>query len=442
MSIIMITGTPAWGEKPVESTMLNGMLAFFSPHVDINIYGALYPKDSPLEPSEYHLKGDATLELTRNLSDTTFIRLAPRLNFDSVLTKGSQLFVEDREYRPAFTLHEAVISWYGDQMEIEIGKMIHSWKTADGSSPLDTLNPVDRLDFLEPEKIGVPSLSVLTLFETFQVQAVLLPFFVPDRLPDETNRWLSFNTESKQAFKNRFGLDPVSVDEGRDLPKNKLDRMSFAARASTSTLFTNWDLSLVYQYGYDTAGVYATRINFLTLPNVYQTTEYPDYDLFGISFSTIAGDMEIHGEAGFHDTRDNLKDEDYLAYVVGINYTAYDWLTNWFEEIRIIMEFAGQEVTREREKGSLYADRGLSRGLTSNIISSLEFKIDEDTTIKTGYIFNTVDNDSLADIQFDYKFNGHTSIVCGYQHLSGDSDTFFGQWDDNDKFYTKLTIQF
>ncbi len=441
---LLCLSTAFGGEEEEESApgIWSSFQETWSPRLDINLRSSYYYKDSDLEPNDFHLSSDATLSLSRALTDNLIFQIDPRGNFDSLYTAGVQLFVEDREYRPAFTLNEVLFSWYGDTAEVEVGKKIYSWKVADSYSPLDTLNPKDIIELMDPQKIGIPSVSVLKMFESVNIQTVWLPLFVPDRQPNEASRWAGDDPEGRAAFVERFGMEPVIIDAGRDLPDDKMDKMSVAVRLSSSTLLSGWDLAMVYRYGYSTQGVIRNDINPLTLPLVYQTTEYPAYNLFGLSFSTVSGDFEYHGEAGFHDSRDNLKDEDYLSYVAGVNYTNYDWLNSWFEELRFVVEYAGEEITQRRDAGSIYSNKGVGRGLASNIIGSIKFKIDEDHSIKTSYVYNVSKEDSLWDIYGESKLTDNLELFYGYQKLSGDPSTFLGQWDDNDRVYVQMAITY
>ncbi len=428
--------------EDIETGFWSSFQENLSPSLDINLRGAYYYKDSPFKPNDFHLSGNATAHFTRDLFGGILLRVDPRVNFDTIYTKGTRLFIEDRDDRPAFTLYEAILSWYGESTEIELGKKIYSWKVADGFSPLDIINPVDIIELMDPEKIGIPSISILKIFDLANIQMVFLPFFVPDRQPNDQSRWISDDPEGRAAFISRFGVAPVNVDIGRALPDDKFDKMSFASRISTSTLFTGWDLAFVYKYGYSSRGVIRNDINILTLPQVQQTTEYPAYNLYGFSFSTVAGDIEYHGEIAFHDTRDNLKDEDYISYIVGINYTNYEFFVDYFDEIRFVAEYAGEDIIKKRSAGSTFSGLGVSRGLTGNTIGSIEFKINEDHSFKPSFIYNFANEDSMLDVYVESQLNDYLEIIYGYQRLSGDDASFFGQWDRNDRVYIKMSIKF
>jgi len=433
---------PALGKEEIESGKWASIIKNNLPKFEMNLRGVYFCKDSALEPDDFHLNGNITAYFSRELFNGIMLRVDPRINFDTLFTHGTKLFIEDNEDRPAFTLNEALISWYGDSAEIEVGKKIYSWKVADSFSPVDTLNPVDIIELMDPEKIGIPSISVLKMFDSADIQIVFLPFFVPDRQPDDENRWTSDDPEGRAEFINNFGMEPVNVDAGRALPDDKFDKMSIASRISSSTLLSGWDLAVIYRYGYSTSGVIRNDIDPLSLPLVRQTTEYPAYHLYGLSFSTVEGDFEYHGEAAFHDTRDNLKDEDYLSYIVGVNYTSYDWFNNLFDEIRFVAEYAGEEIIKKRDAGSTFSDRGVGRGLTADIIGSIEFKINEDHSFKTSYVYNVQDEDSMLDLLVESQLNDHLKIIYGYQMLSGDETSFFGQWDNNDRAYIRMSIKY
>jgi len=443
LTIVSLTCiTLTFGEEKAESSIWESFRETWSPRLDINLRGSYYYKDSTLKPEDGYLSGNAIAQFSRELTSSMMLHVDPRINFDTLYTNGVQLFIEDQEDRPTLTLNEVLLTWYGDSIEMEAGKKIYSWKVADGFSPVDTLNPVDIIEFMDPEKIGIPSISALKMFESVNFQAVWLPFFVPDRQPDDTNRWTSDDPEARAEFIRKFGVEPVNIDSGRALPDNALDKMSIASRLSSSTLLSGWDLAVVYRYGYSTRGVIRNDIDLSLLPLVYQTTEYPAYNLYGLSFSTASGDVEYHGEAAFHDTRDNVKEDDYLSYIAGVNYTNYDWLSHWFEEIRFVVEYAGEEIIKKRAANSTYSDKGVGRGLTSNIIGSIKFKINEDHSFKASFIYNILDTDSVLDMYGESQLNDHLEMIYGYQQLSGDETSFFGQWDNNDRFYVKVAIKY
>lgn len=432
-------------EENVKAGMWTSFQENFSPRLDINLRTAYFLKDSNLDPDNSYLSGNIIAHFTRDLFSGMILRVDPSINFDSFSSDsaaGAQFFVEDDKQRPAYTLKEALISWYGETMEIEIGKKIFSWKVADGFSPLDTLNPVDIIELMDPEKIGIPSISVLKMFNAATLQVVVMPFFVPDRQPSDTSRWTSDDPKGRAEFKKKFGMEPVNVDVGRLMPDDGWNKPSMAARLSSSTLLEGWDFALVYQHGYSTKGVIRNDINIFTLPLVKQTTEYPEYELYGLSFSTTVNDFEFHGEAAYHNTFDNLKDEDYLSYIVGMNYTDYEWFSSFFDEIRFVAEYAGEKIRKKRDKNSPFSNKGVSRGMTSDIITSIDFKINEDHSLKTSYIYNIKDKDSLMDMFMESKLNDHLKIIYGFQILSGKQDSFFGQWDKNDRAYIRMSIQY
>ncbi len=134
--------------------------------------------------------------------------------------------------------------------------------------------------------------------------------------------------------------------------------------------------------------------------------------------------------------------EDYLSYISGITYVNYSLLPDLFEEIGFVMEYAGEKVLKEREEGSNYLDKSTSRGLASNAIGSAEFKISEDHSLKTAFMYNFNDKDSIVEFQGQSRLNDHVVFRYVYQILSGDPTTFSGQWDYNDRFFLEMTITY
>jgi hypothetical protein len=380
--------------------------------------------------------------MSADLGSGWVFHLDPRVNFDTQHTAGARLFFEESRSRPALTLNEVFLDWYGPGLELSVGKKIYDWKVADGFSPVDGVNPVDFIEMLNPEKIGVPSISLLKMFENFDWQVVFVPVFIPSRLPGDTSRWSSDDPEGRDRFIQMFGMSPVHVDLGRDLGSHDLGRASVATRLTSSTLVPGWDLALIYQYGYAPQGVIRNDIIPWQLPQVFQTTEYPAFHLFGASFSTAVDEVEYHGEAGFHNTLDNEKDEDYLSFVLGVNHTRYDWLSQWVEEVRLVAEYAGEVVVKKRPETSAYSDLGVGRGLTNNIIARMTFKIDSDRCVNTAVIYNLSHGDSLVEGTYETQLDDHLKLIFGAQVLTGDDTSFFGQWDHNDRIYLNVVLTY
>lgn len=424
---------PAFGDDKKQSGLWPSFRENWTTRFDVNASGAYYHEDSTLDPADAGLGGNAVLQLSRDLGRGFMLRIDPMVYLDKD-ARGVRLFAEDHEDRPIFTLKEAFISWYGETVEIEAGKKIYSWEVADALSPVDMLNPTDLIEPLDSEKIGVPSVSVLKMFEAANVQAVFLPVFVADRSPPDTSRWTG-----GAAFVDMYGQQSVS---DRAFPDNRYEKMSVALRLNSSTLLPGWDLAAIYRYGYSTRGVVRVEFDPLSSPSVVRTTEYPAYNFYGFTFSTAWGEIVGYGEAALHDTRDNEKGEDYLSYVLGVSHTSYNLLADIFEEIGFIMEYAGDAVLKERDSGSAYLDPGTSRGLSSNIIGSIKFKINEDHLLETAFTYNSSDEDSIFDFNGTACWNDNLEFTYGYQVLSGDVRTFCGQWDANDRFYLKMAITY
>jgi len=425
---------PAFGEENTQSSIWTSFQENWSPKLDIDVWGAYYYEDSTLEPEEFGLTGNATLELSKDLGRGLMLRIDPKVNAAPLNTGGVRLFVEDQEDKPIFTLNEAFLAWYGETTEIEVGKKIYSWKVADGLSPVDTLNPTDITEPLDVDKIGIPSVSVLKMFELVNIQAVFLPVLVADRSPPDTSRWTggaSYVNQSEQT-----------TVTNRDLPDNWFEKVSVASKISSSTLLPGWDLAAIYRYGYSSRGVVQIDFDELSSSAVVKNMEYPAYNLFGFTFSTAWSDIVGHGEAALYDTRDNAKGEDYLSYILGVTYTNYSWMADLFDEIGFIMEYAGEAVLKEREADSSYLDPSTSRGLSDNIIGSIDFKINEDHIAETTFTYNFTNEDSVFDFKGRSRLNDHLQVVYGYQILSGDPASFLGQWDANDRFYMEMAITY
>ncbi|MGY8689714.1 MAG: hypothetical protein ACKVHP_18520, partial [Verrucomicrobiales bacterium] len=118
----------------------------------------------------------------------------------------------------------------------------------------------------------------------------------------------------------------------------------------------------------------------LTPAGIVASLRYPQYYEVGASFSTVLGEWQVHGEGSYHSTNRKEMDDDYIDYIVGVNRTFSDLPIPGVEETRLIVEYAGEEITREISAGSPYlGSRQFSRPFEDALIGNLTFKFSEET---------------------------------------------------------------
>ena len=133
-----------------------------------------------------------------------------------------------------FILREAYATWFPSWGEIKFGRQIHAWGVADGNNPTDNLNPYDfYYMFMQgaDRKIGSLSLSVISYWNNWQLEGVIIPSHVSNRLP--------FN---EPEFPFQIPIEPTEYED-RD---NSLEY-----GLQLKTVIGETDIGISYFDGYD-----------------------------------------------------------------------------------------------------------------------------------------------------------------------------------------------
>ena len=156
---------------------------------------------------------------------------------------------------PTFQVREAYLTWFPSWGEVKLGKQIHAWGVADGNNPTDNLNPYDYYYMFfqgADRKIGSLSAAVITYWENWQLEGVIIPNHISNRLP--------FN---EPEFPFQITLEPDKYEK-RD--------NSFEYGFQLKTIVGETDIGLSYFDGYDRSfsllGLGAVSYTHLTLPTI------------------------------------------------------------------------------------------------------------------------------------------------------------------------------
>jgi hypothetical protein len=216
-------------------------------------------------------------------------------------------------------------------------------------------------------------------------------------------------------------------------------RKGAGLRLTTSTLIEGTDLAVSGFRG--VSRIPALRIRDVSPVLVRLDGEFPQYTEFAAGFSTVISDFEIHGEAAWHLTDSDIRDDDYLTYVIGFRREWSDLaLPLNPSTVRLIAEYAGEWVTRDIAAGSPFLLNGFARTAKNSFLGKLDIEFDDDTSWVLAGVVNLDDGDYALDSFVEHDFNDNVSLVTGVQILAGPETSFFGTWRDNDQLYTTLKV--
>jgi hypothetical protein len=395
-------------------------------------------RDSIHEPENHFLETRVQATWSKPLSDRWYLEITPEIYLDED-SKGNDTWRADDKglQRSAGGLSSATLSYFGDTTEFVIGKQTISWGKGDLYSPTDNVNPTDALVVPDSYKLGVTAISARHTGEKWSTHAVLIPAFTPNRVPQPDNRWTRGTEALQSAATAKLGFAPILNIGERILPDQNTDNMQFGLQFTSSTLKEGWDFEVSYFRGNQADGVFEQRLDgaVLNLPRLY-----PKYQELGLGFSTTVNETEFHGEAAWHVTTDEDLDEDYVTYLLGMRRSFYDTpLSNKIEEISVSLEYAVEDITRERPEGSQVISTGLGRALTNSVLSNVTFKFSEETSIEANAFVNLDEGDYSVQLKGVHQTRDSIEISASLESFGGPEETFFGEWADNDRIVLGIT---
>jgi hypothetical protein len=381
-------------------------------------------------------------------------------------------FRERNERRYILNLEEAYMLYSAEQYDWSIGKRIYSWGVADSYKPMDNLNAYELTDIPDLRKLGIFSASFNYSWPETSINFVVVPFFTPSRLPEKDSRWAesigpqegnnalivgnqfqySFWAQQLRAFLASYGItfpgltastpnttgeaEKYSAIQPRELPPKQFRNAQYGIRLNTTK--GGWDFSLSYYDGFNNVAVMKKDIK---TTEVHFIPTYNKMREIGGAFSTTYGQMEIHAEGTCHLTDGNA-DDDYLEYIGGASYTWDRSDIGICDEIRLFAEYAGQKVINHKTNKDFISYAGYHRPFRNTILGRTMIKVDEYNQFDLSWVWGLSKADHYFQPKFTHKFNDSWKLVSGLDIFTGESNTFFGKWDRNDRFFSFLTYSF
>ena len=379
------------------------------------------------DPQLIRNEGLLRLEFARKLTPWSEARLAGEVRQDDGdLTDGVTFQIQDKDpRRSVLDLKEAVLTLRGGPLDVALGKQIYAWGTADAFNPTDNLNAYDYLDPFDSEKLVGEKLGLWSA--AFRLTAgattatfVVVPAFVPSRLPLPRSRWTP-----------EIPRDFVGVAGDREVPGISAGNIQYAARVRTTV--RGVDVSASYYDGFEHVPILrvspvavAPGVTVPQFTPVYTRVKVP-----GLDVSTTYGNFELHAETAARFAESNGP-EDRWQGVAGLNYT-WDAPLPGVDQIVFVAEYAREIILHARRNSNLLPLDGVpglgdlisSRVFREAFIGRAAVKLSEDTQVKLTTI---LDFDSAPNAYVQPKvFHRLTDAL----HLEGGLDLFAAGPEDS-----------
>ncbi len=165
-------------------------------------------------------------------------------------------------------VRELKLSYYAAQLEISGGMLMERWGVLEAFSPVDILNPRDRIeDFQGDVKLGIPGGNLSWLLDDGRVDIWLLPYSREERLAEGKDR---FRTSA-------FAVSDAAFEKGQNT-------LSSAMRISQMSASVEFSLS--YYNGHARSPYFTPNLdgvgNVITLQSNYARIEQAGFELLWV----------------------------------------------------------------------------------------------------------------------------------------------------------------
>lgn len=385
---------------------------------------------------------------------------------------------------PAVEIEEASLRFDVDWLTIRVGQLKHAWGKLDRYQPNDELNPERYADPIlldeQERKIGVPSVDATFhlperdwLPQEGALTIVIVPRFIPFRMPLPGERWFPPNAVPMESIPVRLSPDqvvdvPLSLEVRNDRPPAfTADNASYAARFSAH--WRGLDYALYYYRGIQTAPIFDLEARADAVegaPGVRGTTvlspAFHRIQTWGADLGFIWDRFAFRAEAAF--TRGRAFNRDLRSLIDDPE-----------------LEEAIDRALMELQGGATSADVDL--GPTASISDAVQWGVGVDCALADFDVLfelsqtNVLDNQLpllirndetvlLSDIRrrflrdditaqlvalygassdytalmprLTYRLHDRIEVRVGYLHIAGRTRSRLGQFKDNDEAFIRL----
>ena len=346
---------------------------------------------------------------------------------------------------PNIQLREAYLTWFPSWGEVKIGKQIHAWGVADGNNPTDNLNPYDYYYmFLQgaDRKIGSVSASIISYWNNWQLEGVVIPNHVSNRLP--------FN---EPEFPFQIPIEPTEYQERQN---------SLEYGLQLKTILGETDLGISYFEGYDRS-FSLLGIDTINIMQVSPKFGYRSTSVIGLNMVTFIKDITIRAESALFSTVNDYEAKwysfldtkaDYLQYVIQIEYRMENSKTIGAQLIgNNVLEATGNTLDLSSmnmaplNNDNFIPGMGTPFAMISNksllIIGSNRF-FDDDLELSYNLLFNLEEQGQLLGFNLEYLLNDNWFFNVSANYFIGNDDPInsFEQLEDFSNTQLQLSYTF
>jgi hypothetical protein len=346
---------------------------------------------------------------------------------------------QDRDRRSRhLALNELYTIIYRDDYDLTLGRKLFNNGLSALYSPANRFAQADFNDPLYPKQFGIWQARLDYYWKDTTFTGAWLPVYQASKDPSPNSRWEVTSNRGRRDFDFPKLLIPLQQELTRVYPDVEGSNFGYFLRGKTT--YRGWDAFVSYFHGPNPFWVLKQRLEGFTI--VY-TKKVVTVDNYAAGFSTAWNKWEFHGEA-LLSIADDGRDDDYLSYVGGFSYTLDDLVRPLgLEQVIVTLEYARETTLEEQDEAGYVQSSASSRVGHDDVIARVSMKYDEDlsftfhTHLETGG-----EGGQLYRGKVSYEFRPGLEFSLAGEMFMGDSVSYYGRWDDNDRIVSMLEYTF
>lgn len=379
------------------------------------------------------LQDDNDFSMLQNTFKLSFEQRGDKAAFNSVV----YAYQYGKEYSPEINIQQLYLEVYLKNVDFQLGRQQIIWGKADGVFITDVVSPKDLREFLLPDfneiRQGVDALTTSYYLGSHTFSLVLSPVFRPTIQPGSSSIW-------KPALPAPRGVD-VKVDTTKkDIPVRAQNSEAFLR---WSAMFSALDFELTGAWMWDddptlhTAKFGHVESGKFHLDSMRITPQHHRLIMGGGSLSTTVRGVVVKGEAAHYSGKmfrstnpvisDGIVEGDYVHYLLGASYSVYG------------VDFSAQFIQKYLyEHDDFYVEDKVQNMATVLIHRSF---LRETLSFELFSYIGLNDKDALIRPIVSYDITDGMKATVGVNIFTGDTG-YFGQFNENDMLYLKLSYSF
>ncbi|MBF0224130.1 MAG: hypothetical protein HQK76_01630 [Desulfobacterales bacterium] len=349
------------------------------------------------------------------------------------------VYPENREenenyYKNSCIVQELYISALFPTFDIQLGKQIIRWGTANSINPTSYFNPLNLTEALLKDAdeiyIGVFSISSTLLIKDYSLKLVFVPVHSPARLPSPNSLWeLRWPNQSIPGTGMAFPIEYEPYNEPLD---REIKNSGIGARFSGTAMGFDFSISSYHGPDKDLTLLPEAYIDFFN-PNNSKIILVPQYKVISAIGGDIAfsiGDFTLQVETSYIFDKPaiqntaNMQSMEIEIEKVGYLYceTGINWRIS--DDFNIIIEYVKGIYTSDE-------DKYMKPFFSELAILSAERKfLDSRFALGIQGMYNTSDRDFQVVPKIGWDFQNGFIMELSGAVFYGEKDTFFGIYDE------------